>query len=123
MFITKPKLKLFTALGLNLQQEHQLEQLDRQTRQVLGGDIVKDKPENMLINIIQELARVLSLPEHIVLDEERVSGWFEYKVLHEGLGRIVVSLESINHKSVFPWYGLAIGDKRDKTRGRVGFWF
>jgi len=32
-------------------------------------------------------------PEHVVLDEERVSGWFEYKVLHEGLGRIVISLQ------------------------------
>ena len=61
--------------------------------------------------------------EDIVLDEEGVAQGLQHKVLHEGLGRIVVSLESINHKSVFPWYGLAIGDKRDKTRGRVGFWF
>ena len=80
---------MFTALGLNLQQEHQLEQLDRQ---VLGGDIVKDKPENILMKTGRTFQEI-SLPEHVVLDEEGVSGWLEYKVLHEGLGRIVVSLE------------------------------
>ena len=52
---------------------------------------MKDKPENILIKHRPGIDK--SSPENVVLDEERVSGRFEYKVLHERLGRIVISLE------------------------------
>ena len=34
-----------------------------------------------------------AVPEDIVLDEERVSRRFENKVLHEGLGYVIISLQ------------------------------
>ena len=41
----------------------------------LGGNIVQNKSED------------------VMLDEERVPGWLEYEVLHEGLRRVFVSLQ------------------------------
>ena len=36
---------------------------------------------------------MLNSPEDVMLDEERVPGWLEYEVLHEGLRRVFVSLQ------------------------------
>ena len=57
---------------------------------------MKDKPENILIKHRPGITQS-SVPENVVLDEERVSGRFEYKVLHERLGRIVISLKIENN--------------------------
>jgi len=48
-------------------------------RRQLGGNVVQDKPEG------------------IVLDVERITAGFQHKVLHKGLWGIVVSLELTEH--------------------------
>ena len=57
---------------------------------------MKDKPENIFIKHRPGIDKS-SVPENVVLDEERFSGRFEYKVLHERLGRIVISLKIENN--------------------------
>ena len=42
----------------------------------------------------------MDIPEHIVLDEERVGGGLEDEVLHEGLGDVLVRLGVIDFKGL-----------------------
>jgi len=57
-------------------------------------------PQKVLSNVYRVLLQSYKLgsnivknqSEDVVLDEERISRWFENEVLHEGLGRIIISI-------------------------------
>ena len=66
----------------------------RQDRAGLGRHIVQDESENIQGYKPGNCCR--NPPEDVVLNEERISCGLEYKVLHEGLRGIFVSLQTIH---------------------------
>ena len=71
----------------------------RQDRAGLGRHIVQDESENIQGYKPGNCCR--NPPEDVVLNEERISCGLEYKVLHEGLRGIFVSLQIIHVRVTF----------------------
>ena len=106
----------------------------RQDRAGLGRHIVQDQSENIQGYKPGNCCR--NPPEDVVLNEERISCGLEYKVLHEGLRGIFVSLQTIHvrvtftetlhfslnyqHRKQFPntWFHFQLGLEKSSYKGK-----
>ena len=63
----------------------------------LSSNIVEDEPETGISQVESTPVpqQFQNLPEHVMLDEERVVGRLENEVLHEGLWNVLVRLVNL----------------------------
>merc|ERR1712015_294194 len=72
-----------------------------------------DPPQSFMQNFVLKPAGDSFFIQHVVLDEEGITSWLQNKVLHERLGRVIVSLELSHdtHQDPAVKHGLAVSGR------------